>query len=529
MPPDNPAVNAPARPRTVAPVALADVAARIRAPAGPERRSGDQLAGVCVTGVSLASSAVQPGDLYAALPGAHTHGARFVADAVRAGAVAVLTDAAGAKVAASAGAPVLVVDDPRAVLGSAAAFVYGEPARALTLIGVTGTQGKTTTTQLLAGGHAAAGRRTAVIGTMGTRIGERPVLSALTTPEAPALHALLAVMREEGVEICAMEVSSHALVMGRVDGLRFDVAAFTNFGRDHLDFHETVEGYFAAKAALFTPERAARGVFNADDPAVAGLGRRADIPASSYSPTGRTADWRATKVETAAAGLRFTVEGPAGLRMPVSLSLAGDFNVANALCAVACVGETGAAAAELESLAAGLGTVTSVAGRMEPVDRGQDFQVFVDYAHKPDAVAAALRAVRRMTPGRVTIVLGAGGERDAGKRPAMGAVAAELADTVIVTDDNPRNEDPASIRAAICTGAGAAVQSSGGRAGDVQEIPDRHAAIAAALSAARGGDTVVIAGKGHETGQQVADRTLPFDDRAVAAEVLDKLAAGQQA
>lgn len=521
-------MNASARPRTVAPVALADLAARIGATSGAGQPFDARFAGVCITGVSLASTAVQPGDLYAALPGSRTHGARFVVAAVRAGAAAVLTDAAGRSLADRAGVPVLVVESPRAVLGAAAACVYGDPARAVTLIGVTGTQGKTTTTQLLAAGLAAAGRRTAVMGTMGTRIAERPVPSALTTPEAPDLHALLAVMREERVEVCAMEVSSHALVMGRVDGLSFDVAAFTNFGRDHLDFHRTVDDYFAAKAALFSPERAARGVFNADDPAVARLASGQQIPSRSFSATGRVADWRAARVEIAATGSQFTVEGPADVRIPVSLALTGDFNVANALCAVACVGETGASAAELRALADGLGTVTSVAGRMEPVDRGQDFRVFVDYAHKPDAVAAALRAVRRVTPGRVSIVLGAGGERDAGKRAAMGAVAAELADTVIVTDDNPRWEDPAGIRAAIVTGARSVPQPSAGRAAEVLEIADRHAAIAAALSASAGGDTVVIAGKGHETGQQVADRTLPFDDRTVAAEVLDKLAAGHR-
>jgi UDP-N-acetylmuramoyl-L-alanyl-D-glutamate--2,6-diaminopimelate ligase len=511
-------VNASARPRTVAPVALADLAARLRI--GPDIAG---FTGVHVTGISMSSTSVRSGDLYAALPGARTHGIRFVDDAVRAGAVAVLTDPAGADAARGSGLPVLVVEEPRTVVGEAAARVYGDPADALTLIGVTGTQGKTTTTQLISAGLAAAGRRTAVIGTLGTRIGERPVGSVLTTPEAPDLHALLAIMREEGVDLCAMEVSSHALVMGRVDGVRFDVTAFTNFGRDHLDFHGTVEDYFAAKAALFTAQRTRRALLNADDPKVATLLSRPEVPTSSYSASGAPATWRARDVHEAPQGSSFTVTGPADVRVPMELALAGRFNVANALCALACVGAAGADPAGLQALAKGIATVRSVAGRMEPVERGQAFRVFVDYAHKPDAVAASLATLRDTTPGRVIVVIGAGGERDPGKRPLMGRLAAEFADTVIVTDDNPRSEDPASIRAAILGGTRTAANVT-----EVLEIADRRDAIAAALTRATRADTVLIAGKGHETGQQVGEVTLPFDDRAVAVEALDVLAAGRQ-
>lgn len=506
----------PSRPRAVVPVALADLAARLSGlPA--ESLSGRNPA---LTGITLSSKTAQRGDVYAALPGAKTHGARFAGDAVRSGAVAVLTDAAGAQLAGDCGVPVLVVDDLRGSLGRAAAVVYGDPASAVTLIGVTGTQGKTTTTQLLQAGLHAAGRRAAVIGTMGTWIGGRKVSSALTTPEATDLHALLAMMREEDVGVCAMEVSSHALVMGRVDGVVFDVAAFTNFGRDHLDFHRSVQAYFAAKAELFTLHRARRAVLNVDDPRVATLlGQRA-VATSTFSPSGAAATWRALDVEPTSGGSRFTLDGPRH-RLAMTLRLPGDFNVANALCAVACLDELADDPAEVEAAAAGIGRVDAIPGRMERIDRGQDFLVLVDYAHKPDAIAALLRAVRRITPGHVTIVLGAGGERDAGKRPLMGDIAASLADTVIVTDDNPRTEDPAAIRADIIAGI-----ASGAGLRHVVEIGDRHAAIAAAVGGAEAGDTIVIAGKGHETGQQVGDSTLPFDDRVVAAEVLDWLGAG---
>jgi UDP-N-acetylmuramoyl-L-alanyl-D-glutamate--2,6-diaminopimelate ligase len=511
-------VNASARPRTVTPIAVAELAARLKIAADPKSYSD-----VFVTGMSLSSATVERGDLYAALPGARTHGARFIDDAVHAGAAAILTDASGADVARRSGLPVLLAEEPRSIVGEAAACVYGDPAEELTLIGVTGTQGKTTTTQLIHAGLTAAGRCAAVIGTLGTRIGERPVSSVLTTPEAPDLHALLAIMREEGVELCAMEVSSHALVMGRVDGVTFDVAAFTNFGRDHLDFHGTVESYFAAKAALFTAHRTRHALLNADDPQVARLLIRPEVPTSTYSVSGAPATWRASDVSETARGSSLTVTGPAGRPMSMELSLAGRFNVANALCAVACVGATGADPTAVQALVNGMATVGAVAGRMEPVERGQAFRVFVDYAHKPDAVAATLTALRDTTSGRVIVVIGAGGERDPGKRPLMGSLAAELADRVIVTDDNPRGEDPASIRAALLDGTGSAANST-----EVLEIADRRGAIVAALTGAAAGDTVLIAGKGHESGQQVGEVTLPFDDRAVAVEALDMLVAGQQ-
>jgi UDP-N-acetylmuramoyl-L-alanyl-D-glutamate--2,6-diaminopimelate ligase len=471
--------------------------------------------GAVLTGLTLSSGTVRPGDLYVAPAGTRTHGARFAADAVAAGAVAVLTDDEGARLCAEAGigVPVVVVPRPRAVLGALAARLYGDPARDLRLLAVTGTQGKTTTTRLAEAALEAAGVPAAVVGTVGTRIDGEEVRSALTTPEAPDLHALFAVMRERGVQGCAMEVSSHALVMGRVDGVVFDVAAFTNLGRDHLDFHRDVEEYFAAKASLFTPERSRLGVVNVDDEHGRRLAATASVPVRTFSCAGAEADWQAVDVRPTGTGSTFTVRGPAGDH-PAEVRLPGDFNVANALCAVAGLSEAGF---DTATVAAALGRIPGVPGRLEPVDAGQGFLAVVDYAHKPDAVEAVLRSLRSRTTGRVLVVIGAGGDRDRGKRPLMGEVAARLADVLVVTDDNPRTEDPAAIRAELLAGA------HGGRA-DVHEVGDRREAIRLAVSLAGDGDCVVVAGKGHETGQEVAGVTHAFDDRVELRKALEEVA-----
>ncbi len=402
------------------------------------------------TGLSLSSQRVRAGDIYAALPGSRAHGASYAADAVAAGAVAVLTDEEGAGIVGDAGVPLLVLENPRSVLGSLAAQLYREPARSLTLMAVTGTQGKTTTTRLLEGGLTAVGVSAAVIGTVGTRIAGRDVTTALTTPEAPDLHALFAVMVEQGVTACAMEVSSHALVMGRVAGVVFDVAAFLNLGRDHLDFHSDVEDYFAAKVSLFTPNRTRRGLTNVDDLFGRRLLDEASVPMATFSMSGADADWRAEDVSLEPAGSTFTVVTPEGERIPARVPLTGSFNVANALCAIALAGEAGL---DPMRVADGIARSGGVPGRLEQVDAGQDFLAIVDYAHKPDAVEAALAALRPLTPGRLLLVIGAGGDRDIGKRPVMGEIGARLADVLVVTDDNPRSEDPAAIRAAMLVGA----------------------------------------------------------------------------
>ena len=467
-----------------------------------------------VTGLSLNSQRIHPGDLYAALPGARAHGASFAADAVESGAVAVLTDVDGDALCTELSVPVIVVERPRALMGWLAARIYGEPAKDLKLVAVTGTQGKTTTTRLAEGGLQAAGIAAATVGTVGTRINGVEVKTTLTTPEAPDLHALFAVMREQGVRACAMEVSSHALVMGRVDGVVFDVAAFTNLGRDHLDFHADLEEYFRAKMSLFTPERARLGLANIDDEYGRRLLDEATISMRSFSASGSPADWMALDVVMRPAGSTFTVQGPTGDRFPAQVRLTGDFNVANALCAIASLAEAGFDPAEV---ARGIGASSGVPGRLEQVEAGQDFIAVVDYAHKPDAVSAALNALRPLTEGRLIIVIGAGGDRDPGKRPLMGAAAARLADLLVVTDDNPRSEDPATIRAAMLGGALEVAESARAQ---VLEVSDRREAIRLAVSSAKSGDTVIVAGKGHETGQEIDGTVHPFDDRVVLREQL---------
>jgi len=469
-----------------------------------------------VTGISLSSQRILPGDLYAALPGARAHGASYAVDAARSGAVAVLTDETGAQTAAEAGLPVLVVTDPRSVLGSLAAQVYGDPADSLRLLAVTGTQGKTTTTRLAELALEGAGISAAVVGTVGTRVAGEDIKTALTTPEAPDLHGLFALMRERGVEACAMEVSSHALVMGRVDGVVFDVAVFTNLGRDHLDFHADMEDYFAAKATLFTPERSRLGLVNVDDEFGRRLVAESLIETRTFSSEGAAADWQAVDVRLGADGSRFTVLGPAGQRIPAAVPIAGAFNVSNALAAVAGAAELGF---DPLAVAAGLAVADGVPGRLERVETGRDFHVVVDYAHKPDAVEAALSTLRPLTTGRLLVVIGAGGDRDTGKRPVMGEIAARLADVLIVTDDNPRSEDPAAIRAEVLAGTRRA-------AAEVREVGDRREAIRTALELAGPGDIVLVAGKGHETGQEIAGVVHPFDDRDVVRDELAAMAGG---
>jgi UDP-N-acetylmuramoyl-L-alanyl-D-glutamate--2,6-diaminopimelate ligase len=467
-----------------------------------------------ITGVTHASGEVRPGDLYAALPGARRHGAEFVAGAASAGAVAVLTDPAGRDAAVAAGLPVLVVDDPRAVLGDVASAVYGDPTERLTMIGITGTAGKTSTAYLVESGLRAAGLTTGLIGTVETRLGDLVIDSVRTTPEATDLHAMLAAALERGVTAVVMEVSSHALAMGRVDGARFAVAGFTNLTQDHLDFHGTFEEYFAAKASLFTPERCDVAVVTVDDEYGRRLAAQTVVPLVTVSATGGAAgaDWQVVSRHRSDHGTTvLDISGP-GESLTVEITLPGDFNVANALLAVAMLRQAGVPA---EAIAAGLATAT-VPGRMETFRRDDGLAVVVDYAHTPDAVGLALRAARGATKGRLVAVVGCGGDRDAGKRPAMGAAAAGAADVVIVTDDNPRSEDPAAIRAAAIEGARAAVPAA-----DLREVGDRRAAIAAAIELAGPGDTVVVLGKGHETGQEINGVIHPFDDRQTVRELLE--------
>jgi UDP-N-acetylmuramoyl-L-alanyl-D-glutamate--2,6-diaminopimelate ligase len=471
-----------------------------------------------VTGVTLRSQDAVVGDLFAALPGATAHGARYAADAVGRGAVAVLTDPAGLEaLPSSIDVPVLVHQSPRAVLGELAAAVYGNPSEQLRVIGVTGTSGKTTTTYLVEAGLRAAHRVAGLIGTVGISIDGRAEPSALTTPEAPDLQALLAVMVERGVDTVVMEVSSHALTLGRVDAVHFAVGGFTNLSRDHLDFHPTMQDYLEAKARLFDPESATHAdisVICVDDDAGQTIAALAQRP-TTVSATGRDAAWRSEHVRTdAQGGQEFVAADPAGVQHRVRIALPGRYNVANGLLALALLDAVGVSP---EQAAAGLRTAT-VPGRMQPIDGGQDFLALVDYAHKPGALRAVLETLRAQTDGRLAVVFGAGGNRDQGKREPMGAVAAELADLVVVTDDNPRDEDPDGIRAAIMAGAAAV-----GADAELVELGDRRAAIDFAVGWARAGDVVLVAGKGHEAGQTSHGLTRPFDDRDELAAAIAEL------
>ena len=502
------------RPRDLAPVPLGELV-----PSAAGRPGAD----VAVSGVTLDARLVEPGDLFVGLPGRHHHGASFAAQAARAGAVAVLTDADGAALVGDA-LPVAVVDDPRHAMAGIAARVYGEPARALATYGITGTQGKTTTAFLLDAALRGAGTSTGVVGTVGFTLDGRDLggsRTTVTTPESPELQGILGHLVEQGAQALVMEVSSHALALGRVDAIVFDVAAFTGFGEDHLDFHGDVESYFEAKASLFTPGRARRAVVNVDDERGPELVRRASAAGLPVTTTGlgRTADVHPVRIGPAdhgRTGLRVRV---GGAEVETWLPLPGEHNVRNALTALAMVAATGG---DLDAAARGLQTA-SVPGRMQLIDLGVGAPaVFVDFAHTPQAVTAAVGALTDAS--KVIAVLGAGGDRDPGKRRPMGKAAARLADVVVVTDDNPRSEDPAAIRAEVLAGARSAL----GRDVQVLDGGDRRSAIGTALALAGPGDAVVVLGKGHERGQEVAGVVHPFADADVVREAWAARAAAQQ-
>ncbi|HCA85920.1 MAG TPA: UDP-N-acetylmuramoyl-L-alanyl-D-glutamate--2,6-diaminopimelate ligase [Streptomyces sp.] len=521
--PRNPRTTYPGapRPNRVPPTPVAELAEQLgtEVPAG----AGD----TAVTGITHDSRAVRPGDVYAALPGARYHGADFAAQAAGLGAAAVLTDPAGAERAADTGLPVLVVDDPRARMGQLAGTVYGEPGRDLLQIGITGTSGKTTTAYMIDGGLRAAargtGESTGLIGTVESRIGDERIKSERTTPEATELQALFAVMRERGVRSVTMEVSSHALVLGRVDGCVFDVAVFSNLSPEHLDFHPDMEDYFQAKARLFTARRSRAAVVNLDDEYGRRLARESEIPVTTYSAEGHPdADWRATDVEAGPLGSVFTAVGPKGESVRAAVPLPGPFNVANALAALTALVTAGI---DPQTAADGVADIPGVPGRLERVDAGQPYLAFVDYAHKPDAVESVLRAVRRVTDGRLHAVLGCGGDRDPHKRVSMGAALARLSDTAVLTSDNPRSEDPLAILAVMLTGASEVPVHE---RGDVLLHADRAEAIAAAVARAEPGDAVLVLGKGHEQGQHIAGVVRAFDDREVLGEAIRARAAAER-
>ena len=454
-----------------------------------------------VTDLAYDNRAAKPGTLFFCVPGFTRDGHDFAQDAIDRGAVALVVQRP-----LNLGVPEIEVADVRRAMAPAAARFFADPTKDLQTVGVTGTNGKTTTAFLVRSLLEAAGRQTGLLGTVKSVIGgnEHPVVR--TTPEAIDLQRTFREMLDSGDQACALEVSSHALELHRADAIHFAAAIFTNLTQDHLDFHPTMEDYFGAKRKLFAPGRAQHAVVNVDDP----YGRRIaiDLPgAITFALESDDATYRATNVETGLTGSRFTVHSPDG---PTKLTspLRGRFNVYNVLGAFATARALGVAN---ETATQAIRIAGQVPGRFEPVDEGQDFAVLVDYAHTPDSLENVLNAARELAEGRLHVVFGCGGDRDRGKRPLMGEIARRLADRVIVTSDNPRSEDPEAIIEAILEGSGH----------DVEHNVDRRAAIEGAIAGAEGGDVVVIAGKGHEQGQEFADgRKIPFDDVTVAQEVL---------
>jgi UDP-N-acetylmuramoyl-L-alanyl-D-glutamate--2,6-diaminopimelate ligase len=463
-------------------------------------------ASTAVVDATLDSRAAGPGSLFCCVSGERRDGHDFAPDAVMRGASALLVERPLDLDVAQ-----IRVDDVRAVCGPAAAAIFGRPSEAMTVVGVTGTNGKTTTTFMLERAFAEAGLAPGLIGTVEVHVGDRVEPVVHTTPEAPELQRLFGRMRDAGVGGVAMEVSSHGLALQRVDGTRFACGVFTNLTRDHLDSHGSVEAYEPAKARLFAGDLAAVGAINVDDPAGRRIAAASAVPVTTFG-IDSDADVRAVDIAMSAEGSRFTcVVGDRSISVRVPIT--GRYNVSNALGTLAAFHTLGL---PLEAAAGGIARLSGVPGRLEAVDVGQPFTVVVDYAHTPDSLENVLRATRGVTGGRLIVVFGCGGDRDRGKRPQMGRIATSLADLTFVTSDNPRSEDPLAIIAEIERGA-----REGGGAFEIE--PDRRVAIRAAVTAARAGDLVVIAGKGHETGQKFADRVLPFDDRVVAREELAAL------
>ncbi len=462
---------------------------------------GDGPADVEITGLAYDNRQVRPGTLFFCVPGFTRDGHDFAADAVARGAAALVV----ARDLGS-GVPEVRVDDVRAAMAKAAARFHGDPTAALPVVGITGTNGKTTSAFIVRSLLEARGIQCGLLGTIKTVVGGRDVPSVRTTPEAIDLQATFAAMRAGGDRACAMEISSHALELRRADGIHVAVAVFTNLTQDHLDFHPDMEAYFRAKRRLFADLAPRTRIANVDDPS----GRRL---ADEFPDTVRIgidaedAHWRATDVRSGVAGSCFKLRAPEG-EWAVETPLPGRFNVLNVLGALAACRALGVPADELVAAASSAGRVP---GRFEPVDEGQSFAVLVDYAHTPDSLENVLAAAAELARGRVIVVFGAGGDRDRGMRPLMGEIATRLADVAIVTSDNPRSEDPEAIVAEILAGAGPGAEV---------EV-DRRAAIERAVGCAREGDVVVIAGKGHEPGQEFAGgRKEPFDDVTVARAAL---------
>ncbi len=469
--------------------------------------------GLEIEGIAYDSRQVKPGYLFVALHGHQREGHDFVGDAVHRGAVAVVSQSGEL---GRRDVTAIDVEDPRRALAEIACAFYGEPSHSLQMIGITGTNGKSTTAFMCRDILKAAGRAPGLIGTIRYEIGERSIPASRTTPEAPDLQFMLDQMLRAGCKSAVMEVSSHGLDQKRVWGIDYDVGVFTNLTQDHLDYHKTLEQYFGAKSLLFRGlgqmEKTATAVINIDDPWGMQLANTGGFSARLITfGTHPGAMVRAEEFEVTAGGSTFDFATPWG-NGRVYLKLLGRFNVSNALAAL---GACGALGVDPKVMAEALSEMSCVPGRLEPVRNDRGLSVFVDYAHTPDALANVLRTLREIAPKRLLVVFGCGGNRDRGKRPLMGAAAATLADYSVVTSDNPRGEDPSAIIAEITAGFGAA--------GNFEVEVDREKAIAKALSLARPGDVVLVAGKGHERVQEFANTVVPFDDRDAVRRQLDRV------
>ena len=466
-----------------------------------------ELSKIVISGLTHNDSQVEPGDLFIAIPGANRHGAEFAMSAVSKGAVAILTDSAGA--AYVKGIPVLVVADPRRVAGNIAALLYNEPMRDLASIGITGTNGKTTVSTLIYQIFEAAGRDSGLIGTIETRIGKDAIESSRTTPEATDLQALSAVMRERHMRHLVMEVSSHAMVLHRMQGAHFAFVGFTNLTQDHLDFHGDIESYFAAKAKLFTYEFADQAVINIDTEYGARLADKTELPVISLSRLNPQATWHFAEIDTSGKQVHFKIRGSGGMLIESSTKLRGGYNLDNLLMAIAIAVESGV---DPVDIAAAVPALSGAAGRLEEISVGQSYSAFVDYAHTPDAVSNVLESIREFTSGKVIAVLGCGGDRDSSKRPLMGQALLKGCDIAVFTSDNPRSEDPSQILKEMVGNLKVSAPAI--------VIEDRKSAIEYAVSLASQGDTIAILGKGHELGQEIAGKKLDFDDRKVLAQAI---------
>ncbi|MDH2444709.1 UDP-N-acetylmuramoyl-L-alanyl-D-glutamate--2,6-diaminopimelate ligase [Amnibacterium sp. CER49] len=471
-----------------------------------------------VEGVSLSSKGIEDGDLYVALQGRNAHGAAYAADAVAAGATGVLTDPAGAALIAGLEVPVLVTADPRAALGAVASFVYRTDSGLPQLYAVTGTNGKTSVVHLLDGVLQQLGILSALTSTAERRVGDVTLVSSLTTPEASDLHAMLARMKEAGVRAAAVEVSAQALSRHRVDGVVFDVAGFTNLSHDHLDDYGDLEEYFAAKLALFDPDRASRGVVLVDGEWGRRIADESRIPIATVALGDADADWHVEVTDESADRTAFTLHGPDGRTLSTSVPFFGAYMAANAALAIVMLVEGGIDLGEIDHVLTRDGGIDArIPGRIERLSGARGPAFYLDYGHTPDAFETTLKALRKVTPGRVVMVFGADGDRDRTKRADMGAIAAREADAVVITDFHPRSEDPATIRAALLQGARAARPE-----GELHEVPDPREAVRLAVRLAGEGDSILYAGPGHENYREVAGVKLPYSARSDARVALQE-------